>query len=347
MSEQELRKVSTDQDLSQAIRRAFSHYSLERPLGELLDRPHRRRSPRPRLAAPALAAGGLAAAAILLSVTWPGGGPDTALGPAPERAFASWTPMPQPADRDSVRDAVSRCNETDPRGAEVPIAATEQRGAYTLVFRTDGERRAVCIAGPQEQLLSLPAPPKVLAPDTPPAHPDGFAIEETVFPGPRNPLAEQVGLVVGRVSPQVRGVEIDPGESATVTATISQGYFVAWWPGTAEDAAQAMIRARDATGGRVADFRLLPDDASLAEFAQHPSAFDPLPAAVSGLDGSGPQPLVSLLAPRDDFSREIVVYLGGSGGAGGTVPDCREFSTDEEWQAASPSLSPECRYPSE
>jgi hypothetical protein len=346
VSDQELRKVSTDQDLSEAIRRAFSHYSLERPVAELLDHPPRRRGSRSGLAVRGLAVGGLAAVAMLLVALWPGDGQDTALGPVPAGAFASWTPRPQRADSDSLADAVARCNRADPGGAELPVAATERRGGYTLVFRTDGARRAVCIAGPQNQLLSLPAPPKLAAGEAPPEQPNRFPIEEVVFPGPRNPLAEQVGIVVGRVGADVRAVEIRPDDGVTVTATVSRGYFVAWWPGTAEDAAHAMITARKHAGRGVADFKLLGGDASFAEFARNPSAVEPLPAEVSEVDGSGEMPIMSLLTPQDDFGREIVVHLSAGDGARGTAPDCQEFSTDEEWRAASPSLRPKCRYPS-
>lgn len=346
MSDQELRKVSTDQDLSEAIRRAFSHYSLERPVAELLDHPPRRRGSRSGLAVRGLAVGGLAAVAMLLVALWPGDGQDTALGPVPAGAFASWTPRPQRADSDSLADAVARCNRADPGGAELPVAATERRGGYTLVFRTDGARRAVCIAGPQNQLLSLPAPPKLAAGEAPPEQPNRFPIEEVVFPGPRNPLSEQVGIVVGRVGAEVRAVEIRPDDGVTITATVSRGYFVAWWPGTAEDAAHAMITARKHAGRGVADFKLLGGDASFAEFARNPSAVEPLPAEVSEVDGSGEMPIMSLLTPQDDFGREIVVHLSAGDGARGTAPDCQEFSTDEEWRAASPSLRPKCRYPS-
>jgi hypothetical protein len=345
MSDQELRKVSTDQELSEAIRRAFGHYSLERPTGELLDHPQRRRGSRPRLAIRALAVGGFAGAAILLATLWPGDGQETALAPAPEGAFASWTPTPQAADSHSVAGAVARCDEVDPRGADLPIGATEERGAYTLVFRTDGQRRSVCIAGPQDQLLSLPAPPKI-AGETPPEKPNSFPIEEVVFPGPRNRLAEQVGLVIGRVSPEVGGVEISPDDGAAVTATVSQGYFVAWWPGTADDAAHATISARDEAGSKVADFKLLAGDASFAEFAQNPAAFEPLPAEISATDDSGRLPVMALLTPQGDLDREIALYLGPAEASNGAEPECQEFETDEEWRAASPSLPPKCRYPS-
>jgi hypothetical protein len=167
-----------------------------------------------------------------------------------------------------------------------------------------------------------------------------------VFPGPRNPLSEQVGIVVGRVGAEVRAVEIRPDDGVTITATVSRGYFVAWWPGTAEDAAHAMITARKHAGRGVADFKLLGGDASFAEFARNPSAVEPLPAEVSEVDGSGEMPIMSLLTPQDDFGREIVVHLSAGDGARGTAPDCQEFSTDEEWRAASPSLRPKCRYPS-
>ena len=345
MSDQKLHKVRTDQELSEAIRRAFGRYSLERPAAELFDH-QRGRGSRPGPAVRALAVSALAAAGLLLATLWPGDGQYTALGPAPMRAFASWTPKPQRADSDSLADAVARCGNADPRGAELPIAATERRGGYTLVFRTDGARRAVCIAGPHGQLLSLPAPPKLPAGEGRPGPADSFPIEEVAYPGPGNPLAERVGILVGRVAPHVGAVEIRPARGVAVTATVSRGYFVAWWPGAAEDAAHAMIRARSDVGNPVAAFQLLPGDASLVELAQDPSTAEPLPAVVSQVEGSGQQPILTVLTPRADLSREIAVRLSGHVGADPAAPDCQEFSTDEGWRAASPSLAPECRHPS-
>jgi hypothetical protein len=345
VSDRKLRKVSTDQELSEAIRRAFGRYSLERPAAELFDHQHGRGSRRGP-AVRALAVAALAAAGLLLATLWPGDGQDTALGPAPARAFASWTPKPRRADADSLADAVARCRRADPRGAELPIAATERRGGFTLVFRTDGARRGVCIAGPHGQLLSLPAPPKLPAGEAPPGRADSFPIEEVVYPGPNNALAERVGILVGRVAPHVGAVEISPAHGVAVTATVSRGYFVAWWPGTAEDAAHAMIRARSDVGNPVAAFQLLGRDASLVELAQDPSTAEPLPAEVSEVDGSGRQPILTVLTPRADLSREIAVRLSGDEGADRAAPDCQEFSTDERWRAASPSLAPKCRYPS-
>jgi hypothetical protein len=345
VSDQKLHKVRTDQEVSDAIRRAFGRYSLERPAAELFDHQQGRGS-RPGPWIRGLAVAALAAAGLLLATLWPGDGQNTALGPAPARAFASWTPKPQRADSDSLADAVARCRNADARGAELPIAATERRGGYTLVLRTDGARRAVCIAGPNGQLLSLPAPPKLPAGEAPPGRANSFPIEEVVYPGPGNPLAERVGILVGRVGPHVGAVEITPDHGVAATATISRGYFVAWWPGTAEDAAHAMIRARSDVGNPVAAFRLLRRDASLVELAQDPSTAEPLPAKVSEEDGSGQRPILTVLTPRPDLSREIVVRLSGHVGADRAAPDCQEFSTDERWRAASPSLAPECRHPS-
>jgi hypothetical protein len=344
MSDQ-LHKVSTDQDLTEAIRRAFGHYSLERSLEELVDRPRPRRGLRPTLTARALAVAAVAAAALLVATLFPGGGEKTPLGPGPVGAFASWTPEPQPADSARLRAAAARCNRADPRGAQLPVAATERRGAYTLVFRTDGARRAVCIAGPQSQMLSLPAPPKVPASEAPRGQPSSFPIEEVFFPGPRNPLAEQVGLVVGRVAAGVGAVEIGRDDGVTVTATVSRRHFVAWWPGTADDAAHATFTARRRDGSPRARFTLLAGDATLAAFARDPSAAEPLPADVSVMAGSRQVPIMTVATSRDDLGREIVVYLGGSERPDGAAGECPEFSTDEEWRAASASLPPRCRYP--
>jgi hypothetical protein len=188
-----------------------------------------------------------------------------------------------------LADAKARCEAADPRGAALPLAATEQRGKYTLIFRADGGKRAVCIAGPEDELLVL-SPGPVADPPREDLPSSFFPITEAVFPGPENPVADRIGLVAGRVGSGVREVTIHSSEAKPVAATISRGYFVAWWPGTADGAAHATIEAREEAGAARATFRLLREDLSLAEFVGDPVVEEPFPAEMT--------PASAVLPPR-------------------------------------------------
>jgi hypothetical protein len=295
-----------DGDLAESIRRGFSRYSLDGSVDDLRDRARPRALP--RLALPAASAVTVAAVAVgALLLAMPLGGDMSGSTLAPERAFASWTPDPAPVPGSVLADAKARCEAADSRGAALPLAATEQRGSYTLIFRADAGKRAVCIAGPEDELLVL-SPGPVTDPPLEDLPPTFFPISEAVFPGPGNPMAGRIGLVVGRVGAGVDGVTIDSREAKAVAATISRGYFVAWWPGTADGAAHATIEARDAADGSRATFRLLREDVSLAEFVQDPVLDEPFPAQMQ------PAGATLLLARARQPGREIVVYPGNMEG---------------------------------
>jgi hypothetical protein len=294
-----------DGDLAESIRRGFSQYSLECPVEDIIDRSRPRTWP--RMAVPAVSAVAVAAVALgALLLAMPIGGGMSGSTLAPERAFASWTPEPAPVPADVLADAKARCDAADSRGAGLPLAATEQRGKYTLIFRADGGKRAVCIAGPEDELLVLTPGPAADPPreDLPPTF---FPITEMVFPGPGNPMADRIGLVAGRVGSNVAEVTIHSSEAKPVAATISRGYFVAWWPGTADGAAHATIEARGEAGASRATFRMLREDTSLAEFVQDSVVEEPFPAEMT--------PAATLLLARaDEPAREIVVYAGNMEG---------------------------------
>jgi hypothetical protein len=297
----------TDGDLAESIRRGFSQYSLDGSVEDLLDRERPRALP--RLAVPAVSALAVAAVAIgALLLALPLGGGMSGSTLAPERAFASWTPDPAPVPGSVLADAKARCEAADSRGAALPLAATEQRGEYTLIFRAGAGKRAVCIAGPEAELLVL-SPGPVADPPVEDLPPTFFPISEAVFPGPGNPMADRIGLVAGRVGTGVDGVTIHSSEAKPVAATVSGGYFVAWWPGTADGAAHATIEARDEADATRATFRLLREDVSLAEFVQDPVLDEPFPAEMK------PMGATLLLARAHQPGREIVVYPGNVEGA--------------------------------
>ena len=55
---------------------------------------------------------------------------------------------------------------------------------------------------------------------------------------PKNPNYPGLRIVAGRVDPTVKGVTVSRADGLKVVATVTSGYFVAWWP-TDHDAVSA------------------------------------------------------------------------------------------------------------
>jgi hypothetical protein len=173
---------------------------------------------------------------------------------APPSAFAGWTATPtstDPAVAEVVEDACrnllhhpaddpnfERMYDEEqrrkisawPDPATLPLVAQDQRGEVILAFFTDGHIYADCtiqqngergygaiglgeIEGERSGAL------RVLGGMTAEGSSDGVP-----------PLRS----VIGDVAPEVARVIIERDEGEPVTATVRDGYFLAWWPSSAD-----------------------------------------------------------------------------------------------------------------
>lgn len=176
-----------------------------------------------------------AAAAALAALGWvlPG-----QLGGA-HPAYASWTASPgslSPADR-AVAD--SACRDQLRMSSPEPVVA-ERRGAWVALLYTGGDLVGACLAhvtpgaGEAGHVTSGAASGSDVAYDDGVAdgHTEGafFQFGGTTEDGREVPT---VSFTEGRVGAEVDGLTLTTPDGTEVEATITDGRYVAWWPGPA------------------------------------------------------------------------------------------------------------------
>ncbi|MFI7420468.1 hypothetical protein [Nonomuraea sp. NPDC049684] len=189
-------------------------------------------------------AGGVAAgvaAALLLPGVFGGGS-----------AIAAWTATPHTVTGDRAAEAQEKCLDHAQDAARRTTGhelgfrpvVTEGRGPWTLVYVNDGGSRLAEISclfrdgGIAAAGGSTPGPGARPLPPVPPGSARA-ALGSVV-----SSSEESVRIVTGRVGADVVGVELSTEAKGTVTATVTGGYFAAWWP----DAPTTEERERAASG---------------------------------------------------------------------------------------------------
>ncbi|MER6511455.1 hypothetical protein ABT158_31880 [Nonomuraea sp. NPDC001636] len=192
-------------------------------------------------------AGGVAAgvaAAVLLPGVFGGGS-----------AIAAWTATPHTVTGDRAAEAQEKCldhaqdaaRRTTGRELGFRPVVTEGRGPWTLVYVNDGSSRLAEISclfrdgGIAAAGGSTPGPGARPLPPVPPGSARA-ALGAVVSSG-----EESVRIVTGRVGAGVAGVELSTEAKGTVTATVTGGYFAAWWPDAPTD--EERERASSGRGG--------------------------------------------------------------------------------------------------
>lgn len=139
-------------------------------------------------------------------------------GSAAGPAFAGWRAQPAVASPVQIRAAVRSC------GLHAPVVLTEQRGPYTAVVFADRHGGSACVQGASMSFVggiggaSAPSGPgQVLIGGVSGSDSSGHAFV----------------LLAGRVGAAVRSIVIHRSDHVDVTASISHGWFIAWWPASA------------------------------------------------------------------------------------------------------------------
>lgn len=190
----------------------------------------------------------------------------TGFGPTTQVAFAGWTAAPTTPSVGQVPSAKKRCLATasavlqseqsmevqqkllgTPEGGFRPVVV-DSRGPYTLVVMsitgTVGREEAACLTGPgilaaHPQLVTATGkPPPPLAPG---------AVGSAGWGSGGTSGARQANdtVLLGTVGAAVSTVTLTLRNGNAITASVANGLYAAWWPGSAHPATAV---ARTETG---------------------------------------------------------------------------------------------------
>jgi hypothetical protein len=200
--------------LEQSLREALSHRAAQLDpdsiarLSAIDYHPRRRRGAK----VPAIGALGAtgAAAAVAAVVT---------LGSSAAPAFAGWRSKPTTPARGQLAQAAQACGQ----GLGSPVL-TDSRGPYTASIYADPTTSDVCLSGNGVSMSSsstLVAPASVAAGSI-----------QLGGGGTRDSAGNALTLVDGRTGAGVTAVTIERSDGTSVEATVANGWYLAWWPGT-------------------------------------------------------------------------------------------------------------------
>jgi hypothetical protein len=221
----------------------------ERLLQHIISRPGRRRArQRRRLVLSATFGGGVAAAAAATLVF--------TAGNAPSVAFAGWSASPTAPASGQLVAAEAACLARLPSSSDaeraradgtahapvmesllkiVPsewrVALSDTRGSFTMLIleAAKGQAQASCLSGssPSSTTLSVGS----VGGQQPSSPPEGqVTVVSTGSQGAVNGNA--FTYTEGRVGADVTGITLVLADGAHVSATVANGLFLAWWPGS-------------------------------------------------------------------------------------------------------------------
>jgi hypothetical protein len=138
-------------------------------------------------------------------------------GSAATPAFAGWTARPQAAHRQQITAAIRRCGLTGP-------VLVEARGPYTAAVFASASGGSACVIGPG--MSDVGSVGGVVAPDNR-FRPNQIGV--AVITG-SDTEGHAFVLLAGRVGSAVRAVVIHRRSHTDVTASVKDGWYLAWWP---------------------------------------------------------------------------------------------------------------------
>ena len=282
------------EQLETDLREALANRASQIPAGTAarlhqIDYHPRSRRIRPPIAFGVSLAGAAGTAAVVASVVGLGAGAST--------AFAGWTATPTSGSdgQTSSADAACEAKLATLRGAAsasglTPVL-TDTRGPFTFVIFTGTGTTESCITSPSFTSLSAsttsaggssrsaatsgsitgaggPGSGTAMTsgtPDSGPVAAGAVALDTEIT---SSQAGQAYTFVEGRTGSDVTGTTLVLADGTQVTASVSNGWFAAWWPGT-QQATQADVTTASGTTTQ----------------ALHPSASGP--GGVGGMGGMG------------------------------------------------------------
>jgi hypothetical protein len=141
------------------------------------------------------------------------------LGSSAAPAFAGWRPSPNTPAPGQLAQAAQACGQN--LGSPV---LTDSRGPYTASIYADSTTSDVCLSGNGVSMSSS-------ATSTEPASVAAGHIQVDGG-GTRDSAGNALTLVDGRIGAGVTAVTIERSDGSSVQATVADGWYLAWWPGT-------------------------------------------------------------------------------------------------------------------
>jgi hypothetical protein len=144
------------------------------------------------------------------------------------RAFAGWTPQPTTPTPAQLAGAKAYCAKNVPT-AGLPLKLTDTRGPFTILVYSNGSSNDFCTVGPSFRNASgWSTSPRATA------H-AGRLLLWTDHTSTDD--GQAYGSMIALAGDGVRAARLTLDDGTVVTATIENGWAVAWWPGTHHPAA--------------------------------------------------------------------------------------------------------------
>jgi hypothetical protein len=143
------------------------------------------------------------------------------LGAGASNAFAGWTPTPTPPAPAQLGRAEASCKQQSPV-AGLPLRLSDTRGPFTFSVYADSDSSATCISGPTFTSVSADSS------SAPVSIPPGQVLLRSSHVTNRD--GQAYSFAVGHTGAGVSAVTLNLDDGTSVTATVENGWFVAWWP---------------------------------------------------------------------------------------------------------------------
>jgi hypothetical protein len=142
-----------------------------------------------------------------------------ALGSSAAPAFAGWQSTPTAPVPGQLSQAAEACGH-----GSADAVLTDTRGPYTLSIYDNSTSSDLCLSGNSVTMFTTNAPATAAT-----VSPGEIAFGDM---GTRDLAGNTLTLADGRVGAGVTAVTLERADGSSVDATVSDGWFVAWWPGT-------------------------------------------------------------------------------------------------------------------
>lgn len=153
-------------------------------------------------------------------------------GPSASRAYATWNPTPTPVTGAAAQAAANQCREFLHLGADQRLIVTERRGIYSYTALAGSDSLWSCLLSPSEDGGLVGGGGGGSGFGHPLEQPNGSQV--VVLGGASDGAHDRDSYVsdIGRNGPDVTGIDVRMPDGTEVKATVTDGWWTFWAPGT-------------------------------------------------------------------------------------------------------------------